>query len=64
MNKRAFSLDLKSEAHRKNAYDLLKTCDVFLANMRPGVPERLGVGYEAVREINPRIVYCEVTGWG
>ncbi len=64
MNKRAFSLDLKSEAHRKSAYDLLKTCDVFLANMRPGVPERLGVGYEAVREINPRIVYCEVTGWG
>ncbi len=64
MNKRAFSLDLKSEAHRKNAYDLLRTCDVFLANMRPGVPERLGVGYEAVREINPRIVYCEVTGWG
>ena len=64
MNKRAFSLDLKSEAHRKNAYDLLTTCDVFLANMRPGVPERLGVGYEAVRAINPRIVYCEVTGWG
>ena len=64
MNKRAFSLDLKSPQHRKNAYDLLKTCDVFLVNMRPGVPERLGVGYDTVREINPRIIYCAVTGWG
>lgn len=64
MNKREFSLDLKSPEHRKNAYELLKTCDVFLVNMRPGVPERLGVDYETVSQVNPRIVYCTVTGWG
>ena len=64
MNKRAFSLDMKLEEYRRRAYELLKTCDVFLMNMRPGVAERLGVGYEDVAKINPRIVYCSVTGWG
>ena len=64
MNKRAFSLDMKLEEYRRRAYELLKTCDVFLVNMRPGVAERLGVGYEDVQKINPRIVYCTVTGWG
>ena len=64
MNKRALSLDMKDEVYRQRALELLKTCDVFLVNMRPGVAERLGVGYEAVAAINPRIVYCTVTGWG
>ena len=64
MNKRALSLDMKLEEYRRRAYELLETCDVYLVNMRPGVAERLGVGYEDVRKINPRIVYCTVTGWG
>ncbi|MEX2445739.1 MAG: CoA transferase [Dehalococcoidia bacterium] len=64
MNKRALSLDMKVEEYRQRAYEVLKTCDVFLVNFRPGVPERLGVGYEDVVKVNPNIVYCTVTGWG
>jgi crotonobetainyl-CoA:carnitine CoA-transferase CaiB-like acyl-CoA transferase len=64
MNKRAFSLDLKSPEYRARAHELLKTCDVFLINMRPGVAERLGFSYETVSGINPRVVYCTITGWG
>lgn len=64
MNKRAMSLDLKLQEHRQKAYELLKTCDVFFANTRPGIPERLGMDYETIKQINPRIVYCLVTGWG
>ena len=64
MNKRGLSLDLKSTEDRQTAYELLRTCDVFLLNMRPGVSNRLGVDYETVAEINPRIIYCSVTGWG
>ena len=64
MNKRGMTIDLKSPEGRANAYELLKTCDVFLMNMRPDVAARLGVDYETVAQINPRIVYCTVTGWG
>ena len=64
MNKRGLFLDLKAEAGRATAYELLKTSDVFLVNMRPGVAERLGVGYDDLARINPQIVYCSVTGWG
>ena len=55
---------MKSAEDRTAAYELLKTSDVFLINMTPGVAERLGVGYETVSEINPQIVYCTITGWG
>ena len=64
MNKRGLTLDMKSPQDRANAYELLKTCDVFLMNMRPDVAGRLGVDYETVSQINPGIVYCTVTGWG
>ena len=64
MNKRGLMLDMKDPAQRANAYELLKTCDVFLMNMRPDVAGRLGVDYETVSQINPGIVYCTVTGWG
>lgn len=64
MNKRGLFLDLKSTPDRATAYDLLKTCDVFLMNMRPGVAERLGIDYQTVAEINPQIVYCSINGWG
>ncbi len=64
MNKRGLFLDLKSENDRATAHDLLKTCDVFVINMRPGAAERLGVGYEAVSAVNPELVYCSITGWG
>ncbi|MYE45882.1 MAG: CoA transferase [Chloroflexi bacterium] len=64
MNKRGLSLAMKSPEDRAVAYELLKTSDVFLINMRPGVADRLGVGYDVVSEINPQIVYCAITGWG
>ena len=64
MNKRGLTLDMKAQEDRANAYELLKTCDVFLMNMRPDVAGRLGVDYETLSKINPGIVYCTVTGWG
>lgn len=64
MSKRGLGLDLKDPGHLRVALDVLDHCDVFLANMRPGVVDRLGLGYEAVAARNPRIVYCDVNGWG
>lgn len=64
MNKRGIQFDLKAQDDRVDAYELLKTCDVFLMNMRPDVAGRLGVDYESVSKINPGIVYIAVTGWG
>lgn len=64
MNKRGLFLDLKATHDRATAYELLQTCDVFLINMRTGVADRLGLSYEAVAAINPRIVYCSITGFG
>src|SRR5690606_25423006 len=64
LSKRSLFLDLKSDYGKTLARRLLKLSDVFVINMRPGVAERLGVDYETVAEINPRIVYCSVTGWG
>ena len=63
-NKRGVILDLKDPAHRDVAYRLLETCDVFLANMRPGAVDRLGLGYETVARVNPRIVYLLASGYG
>lgn len=64
MNKRGVFLDLKSESDRRFAYRLIQSCDVFLCNMRPGVPERLGMGYERLRSLNPRLLYVRGTGFG
>ena len=64
LNKRGIVLDFKSPDGMEFAYDLLKTCDVLVENMRPGVMDRLGLGYEQVREIKPDIVYCGISGWG
>jgi crotonobetainyl-CoA:carnitine CoA-transferase CaiB-like acyl-CoA transferase len=64
MNKRQMMLDLKSEMDVETAHRLLATCDVFVDNMRPGVADRLGLSYETLSEINPRLVYCTICGWG
>ena len=63
-NKRSAMLDLKDTKHREAAYRLLRDCDVFLENMRPGVMSRLGLDYETVSEINPQIVYLSASGYG
>ena len=64
MNKRGLFLDLKVDEDREFAYRLIQTCDVFLCNMRTGVPERLGMGYDHLSELNPGLVYVRGTGFG
>ncbi len=64
MNKRQLFLDVKAEHDLETAHKLIATCDVFVNNMRPGVADRVGLGYDALREINPRLVYCAISGWG
>lgn len=62
--KRSVSLDLSSESGREVFFDLVEDADVIFEQFRPGVVERLGVDYESVREHNPEIVYCSLTGYG
>lgn len=63
-NKRGISLDLKSEEGKKIFYDLVKTADVLVENFRPGVVKRLGVDYETISNLNPKIIYCSISGFG
>jgi CoA:oxalate CoA-transferase len=63
-NKRSFSADLKSEADLKQVWALIARADILIQNFRPGIMNRLGLGYEAVRKVNSRIVYGSVTGYG
>jgi crotonobetainyl-CoA:carnitine CoA-transferase CaiB-like acyl-CoA transferase len=62
--KRSIAIDLKQVGARETLRPLLETADVIVEQFRPGVMDRLGLGYEALRAINPRIVYCAVTGYG
>ncbi|NBZ89821.1 CaiB/BaiF CoA transferase family protein [Stagnihabitans tardus] len=63
-NKRSVAVDMKSDTDRAAVRDLVRGADVVLQNFRPGVMDRLGFGYDAVKEINPRVVYGSVTGYG
>jgi crotonobetainyl-CoA:carnitine CoA-transferase CaiB-like acyl-CoA transferase len=63
-NKRSIVLDLADEGDRAHALELASTSDVVVENFRPGVMERLGLGYDALRETNPGLVYCSITGFG
>lgn len=63
-NKKSVVLDLKSEAGRKAFLQLVRTADVVVESYRPGVLKKLGIDYAAAREVNPRIVYCSLTGYG
>ncbi len=62
--KRSIRLDLKTDGGREVLLRLVREHDVVLESFRPGVMERLGVGYERLREENPRLVYCAITGYG
>ncbi|MCB1396830.1 MAG: CoA transferase [Rhodobacter sp.] len=62
--KRSLALDLKSDAGRQVFRDLVRTADVVVENFRPGVMDRLGLGYAALAEINPRLIYCAISGFG
>jgi crotonobetainyl-CoA:carnitine CoA-transferase CaiB-like acyl-CoA transferase len=63
-NKRAITLNLKTDQGREILMQLAEKADVVIENMRPGVTRRLGVDYEAVRKRNPRIVYGSISGFG
>lgn len=63
-NKRSLAADLKNPDDMARIRTLLKTADVMIQNFRPGVIERLGLGYEDVRTINPALVYASVSGYG
>ncbi|MFM8791055.1 MAG: CaiB/BaiF CoA transferase family protein [Solirubrobacterales bacterium] len=63
-NKRSIRLDLKSDGGREAFLRLAESADVLVEGFRPGVTARLGVDYETIREVNPGIVYCSITGYG
>ncbi len=62
--KRSIVLNLKREADREIARRLIAWADVLVEGFRPGVMERLGLGYEAARALNPRLIYCSISGFG
>jgi crotonobetainyl-CoA:carnitine CoA-transferase CaiB-like acyl-CoA transferase len=63
-NKRSIALDTTQPADRETLHELIKTADVFIQNFRPGVAEKLGAGEAELRAINPRLVYCSISGFG
>jgi crotonobetainyl-CoA:carnitine CoA-transferase CaiB-like acyl-CoA transferase len=63
-NKESFTANFKDPADLARANKLIEHADVMIANFRPGVMKKLGLDYEAVRAINPRLVYATVTGYG
>ncbi|QGT99347.1 Alpha-methylacyl-CoA racemase [Candidatus Syntrophocurvum alkaliphilum] len=63
-NKKSITLDLKKEEGKSTFKKLLLTTDVVLDQFRPGVMEKMGLGYEVQKEINERIIYCAITGYG
>jgi crotonobetainyl-CoA:carnitine CoA-transferase CaiB-like acyl-CoA transferase len=63
-NKRSIALDLKDADDRRVFTDLIESADVFIQNVRPGVAERLGFGAAELQSLNPRLIYCAITGFG
>jgi crotonobetainyl-CoA:carnitine CoA-transferase CaiB-like acyl-CoA transferase len=63
-SKKGITLDLKQEDGRKIAQELAKASDVIIENFRPDVADRLGIGFDAIRQVNPRAIYCSVSGFG
>jgi CoA:oxalate CoA-transferase len=63
-NKQSFAADLKDPADLAQIRTLLTRADVMIQNFRPGVIEKIGLGYDALRALNPRLVYGEITGYG
>jgi crotonobetainyl-CoA:carnitine CoA-transferase CaiB-like acyl-CoA transferase len=63
-SKRGITVDLKQPAGVEIVHRLVKTADVFVQNYRPGAAQRLGVDYETLAAINPRLIYCSISGFG
>ena len=64
VNKKSITLDLKKEKGATIFKELVKKADVVLENFAPGVMTRMGVDYKILKRVNPRIIYCSVTGFG
>ncbi|ESZ24501.1 MULTISPECIES: CoA transferase [unclassified Mesorhizobium] len=62
--KRSVVLDLKKQADRERFFDLVASADALVENFRPGVMDRLGLGYEALKTVRPGLVYCAISGFG
>ncbi|NGY04042.1 CaiB/BaiF CoA transferase family protein [Solimonas terrae] len=62
--KKSIVIDLKTEAGVALAKDLAAQCDIVVENYRPGVMDRLGLGYETLSALNPRLIYCAISGFG
>ena len=63
-NKESLVLDLKAPAGKAICLELLKSADVFVENFRPGTAERLGIGCETLRTLNPKLIYCSISAFG
>lgn len=63
-SKRSIALDLKKQESIEIVKDLVKEYDIVLEQFRPGVMERLGLSYEVLKEVNPKLIYCSLTGFG
>ena len=63
-NKKSLTLNLRNQKARQAFFDLVKISDVVYDNFRPGTMEKLGVGYDVLKQINPRIICCSVSGFG
>ncbi|WFU59274.1 CoA transferase [Bradyrhizobium pachyrhizi] len=62
--KRSLALDLKNADAIRLVHRMVAEADILVENFRPGVMDRLGLGYETLREINPRLIYCSISGYG
>jgi CoA:oxalate CoA-transferase len=62
--KKSIALDLKSPEAIRLVHRMVESTDIVVENFRPGVMERLGLGYETLRKINPRLIYCSISGYG
>jgi crotonobetainyl-CoA:carnitine CoA-transferase CaiB-like acyl-CoA transferase len=63
-NKKSVTLDLKSPRGIELLKEMVAQADVFIENLAPGTIERLGLGYEAVKSLNPKLIYCQIKGFG
>jgi crotonobetainyl-CoA:carnitine CoA-transferase CaiB-like acyl-CoA transferase len=63
-NKRSIKINMRSDAGRELMFRLAKHVDILIENSRPGTMEKLGIGYPTLKEINPRLIYCQVSGYG
>lgn len=63
-NKRSITIDLKLEEGKEIIYRLAEEADIFVENFRTGTMDKLGYGYEKLKEINPRLIYCSISGFG